>query len=185
MVDQIGTELAPTRRGPRYELLPAGRDATGPIGELSERLTALAALDLEELRTEWQRLYRGTPPLRVSRDLLQRSIAHRMQEEALGGLSAATRRQLAALTRSMAVNGKLPPIARASKLKPGITLVREWHGQTHTVIVLEKGFEHDGKHYASLTQIAHLITGAHWSGPRFFGLRRAPAKPSQGAADGN
>ncbi|MCX7373557.1 MAG: DUF2924 domain-containing protein [Alphaproteobacteria bacterium] len=65
------------------------------------------------------------------------------------------------------------------------TLVREWHGQTHTVIVLEKGFEHDGTRYASLTQIAHIITGAHWSGPRFFGLRRAPAKPSRGAADGN
>ena len=94
MVNQNGTELTPTRRGPRYALLPAGWDATAPIGELSERLTALAALDLEELRTQWQGLYRSTPPLRFSRDLLQRSIAHRMQEEALGGLSAATQRQL-------------------------------------------------------------------------------------------
>jgi hypothetical protein len=57
-------------------------------------------------------------------------------------------------------------------LKPGTRLLREWGGKTHTVIALEDGFEHDGKRYQSLTQIARRITGAHWSGPRFFGLRR-------------
>lgn len=164
--------------------LPAGRDAAAPIEELGQRLEALAGLELEELRDEWRKLYRAAPPLRLSRDLLQRSIAHRMQEETLGGLSTAAQRQLAALARSLAADGKQPPVSPAVKLKPGTTLVREWHGRTHTVIVQEKGFEHEGRSYASLTQIAHLITGAHWSGPRFFGLRRTPKRIGQGAADG-
>jgi hypothetical protein len=57
-------------------------------------------------------------------------------------------------------------------LKPGVTLVREWHGRTHTVLVREDGFEYQDQRCASLTQIARQITGAHWSGPRFFGLQR-------------
>jgi hypothetical protein len=104
-----------------------------------------------------------------------------MQEEALGGLSTAAQRQLATLARSLAMGGKQPPVSPATKLKPGTTLVREWHGRTHTVIVQEKRFEHGGKHYKSLTQVTHLITGAHWSRPRFFGLRRASRSVSQGA----
>ncbi|MEO3471445.1 DUF2924 domain-containing protein [Roseomonas sp. CAU 1739] len=152
--------------------------------ELSGPVAALASLGLEDLRIEWRKLYRSAAPVRLSRDLLQRSIAHRLQEEALGGLSAAALRQLGALSRSLAATGKQPPVAPAVKLKPGTTLVREWHGRTHTVTVLEKGFEHGGEHYASLTQIAHLITGAHRSGPRFFGLRRTAKNSSRGAADG-
>jgi hypothetical protein len=59
------------------------------------------------------------------------------------------------------------------RLKAGATLVRGWRGHTHTVRVLEDGFEHQGERYTSLSEIARVITGAHWSGPRFFGLRRA------------
>jgi hypothetical protein len=53
-------------------------------------------------------------------------------------------------------------------------LVRDWGGQAHAVLVLESGFEYQGQRYRSLTEIARRITGAHWSGPRFFGLTRAP-----------
>jgi hypothetical protein len=60
--------------------------------------------------------------------------------------------------------------------------VREWRGKTHTVVVTEDGFEHAGKTFPSLTKIAHAITGAHWSGPRFFGLRK-PASNSQLRSD--
>jgi hypothetical protein len=56
------------------------------------------------------------------------------------------------------------------RLRPGARLVREWRGKTHMVIVTEDGFEYTGQIYASLTKIAQVITGAHWSGPRFFGL---------------
>lgn len=145
--------------------------ASAPPAQLSERLISLVSLDLGQLRSEWRRLYRTTPPVRLSRDLLQRSIAHRLQEEVLGGLPPAAQRRLAAMARALAANGE-PAAAPAVRLKAGTTLVREWHGRTHTVLVLEKGFEHEGKHYVSLTQLARTITGAHWSGPRFFGLRR-------------
>ena len=71
------------------------------------------------------------------------------------------------------------------RLKPGSKLMREWRGRTHTVLVLEDGFEHDGKRFASLTQIAHAVTGTHWSGPRFFGLIRSQrCDGSSGRCDG-
>ena len=56
--------------------------------------------------------------------------------------------------------------------KTGTTLVRQWRGHVHTVLVREDGFEYEGEHYRSLTVIAERITGAHWSGPRFFGLTK-------------
>ncbi|HYZ32206.1 MAG TPA: DUF2924 domain-containing protein [Crenalkalicoccus sp.] len=165
----------------------AASTATPPTpDDLGERLIALAELSLERLRDEWRRLHRGAPPPQLSRDLLRRSIAHRLQEEALGGVPPAVQRRLASLARTRATDGEPAAAPTAIRLKPGTTLVREWHGRTYTVVVLEKGFEHEGRRYASLTQLARVITGAHWSGPRFFGLLRR-AKPaiatSQGAAD--
>lgn len=157
-----------------------------PIDPLGERLAALVGLSLDGLRDEWRRLYQAAPPSRFSRDLLLRSVAHRLQEEALGELSPAVQRRLAGLARSPAGDGEPAPPA-AIRLKPGITLVREWRGRTHTVLVLERGFEHGGQRYASLTRIAQSITGAHWSGPRFFGLLRrskpAAAKVTRDAVD--
>jgi hypothetical protein len=134
-----------------------------------------------QLRDEWRRLYRGQPP-RLSRDLLIRTIAYRMQEIAYGGLSKATQRQLAALIRELKVKGAVSVTPDLS-LRPGTRLVREWRGRTHTVVVTEEGFEHAGKAYSSLTKIAHAITGAHWSGPRFFGLLRKPAPNGQCGSD--
>jgi len=68
-------------------------------------------------------------------------------------------------------------------LKTGTTLLRQWRGHTHTVLVGEDGFEYEGRRYRSLSVIAERITGAHWSGPRFFGLTRR-AGASVGAAAG-
>ncbi|WP_082376880.1 DUF2924 domain-containing protein [Ahrensia marina] len=55
-------------------------------------------------------------------------------------------------------------------IRAGTHLVREWNRRTYQVEALEKGFQLDGKTYRSLSAIAKKITGAHWSGPRFFGL---------------
>jgi hypothetical protein len=83
--------------------------------------------------------------------------------------------------RAPCCTGRLQTLARASEkgavdpgvvLKAGSTLVREWRGHTHTVLVCGKGFEYEGQHYRSLTVIAERITGAHWSGPRFFGVSK-------------
>ena len=143
--------------------------------ELRAELATLGQLDSDQLRAEWRRLYRAQAP-RLSRDLLIRGLAHRLQELALGGMSKATLRKLAAFAKELEANGSLAP-ASSKQLRPGARLVREWRGRTHAVAVVKDGFEYGGKVYASLTRIAQTITGAHWSGPRFFGLidKKEPA----------
>ena len=140
---------------------------------------ALDGASLEELRGEWRRLYRSEPP-RISRELLVRGIVYRIQELQHGGLGKTTRRKLKTLAKMFRTEGRVAPDPGLS-LKPGARLVREWHGRTHTVTVTEDGFEYAGTSYSSLTEVAKKITGAHWSGPRFFGLVRSGA---QGAAKG-
>jgi len=135
----------------------------------------------DELRREWRRLYRSEPP-RISRDLLIRGIGYRLQEIQHGGLGKSTHRKLKTLAKMFRITGRVAPDAGLS-LKPGARLVREWHGHTHTVTVTEDGFEYAGMSYPSLTKVAKKITGARWSGPRFFGLVRAGARTSGG--DGN
>ena len=158
----------------------AGRapDAADVKGQLPDRLAALAALTLGDLRLEWRRLYRAEPP-RLSRDIMARAIAYRLQEIAQGGLSKVTRRRMATLAGGFDVDGRIAAPA-GPRIKPGSRLIREWHGRTHTVCVTDEGFEFEGRTYASLTKIARDITGAQWSGPRFFGLTKTPASARSG-----
>jgi hypothetical protein len=161
--------------GPRMQLpayiAAATDESTGTAeNELSKQFAALANLSAPQLRQEWRRLHRAQPP-RLSRDLLIRTIAYRMQELAYGGLNKTTQRRLAALTREQKLKGRIV-VTPGVSLRPRTRLVREWQGRTYTVVVTEDGFEYAGKSYSSLTNIAKTITGAHWSGPRFFGLTR-------------
>ena len=148
--------------------------------ELEAKLTALTVMDSDGLRREWRRLYRSHPPKRAGRDLLARAIAYRLQERARGGLSAATKRKLRTFAEQLE-SGDGNAFDPGIVLKPGAKLVREWHGKTYTVVVLENGFQFDGRRFRSLSQIARKITGTHWSGPRFFGLKRKP-EPFAGQA---
>ena len=143
------------------------------LNKMDNRLAQLPNLGSADLRQEWRRLFRIEPP-RLSRDIIMRAIAYRLQEIVHGGLSKAMQRRLAALASEFGIEGRvaaLPP----PKIKPGARLVREWQGRTYTVNVVESGFTFEGKTYRSLTSIAFEITGAHWSGPRFFGLTKTIA----------
>ena len=136
----------------------------------------------QELRHAWGELQRTGPPLGLSRDLLNRGLAYQLQEHAHGGASAALRRRLQSLAAA-SEKGDLA-VHPGIVLRAGTTLVRQWRGHTHTVLVDKDGFEHEGQRYRSLTIIAERITGAHWSGPRFFGLTKRgctslPAETSQ------
>jgi hypothetical protein len=111
----------------------------------------------------------------MSRDLFVLALAYKIQEIEHGGLGKATRRKLQAIARALQTTGRVGAAPSVS-LKPGARLIREWRGRAHTVTVTEEGFEHGGISYPSLTQIAKKITGAHWSGPRFFGLLAAHAE---------
>ena len=130
----------------------------------------------QELRRAWRQLHRTGPPLGLSRDLLIRALAYQLQERAHGGASAALRRRLQSLA-SASAKGALA-VDTGMVPKAGTTLVRQWRGHTHSVLVHKDGFEHEGQRYRSLTVIAERITGAHWSGPRFFSLaKRAHTSP--------
>jgi hypothetical protein len=155
---------------------PPARDRA-PGGDVADRLARLETLDLRAMRQEWRRLYRAEPP-RLSRDLMMRALGYRIQEIAFGGLSKATLRRLASLAAEFESDGRMA-IPAQPRIKPGARLVREWHGRTHAVVVTEDGFEFEGKLYQSLTGIARKITGAAWSGPRFFGLARRASAPGR------
>ncbi len=151
-------------------------------GTIEGEIARLRLLSLEELRREWRRLNHGEAP-RISRDLLVLALGYRLQELAHGGLGKATRRKLQTMAKALRTTGRVCP-APSLSLKPGARLVREWRGRTHTVTITEDGFEYAGSSYPSLTKIAKKITGAHWSGPRFFGLPAAGVeRPGLGGRD--
>jgi hypothetical protein len=155
-------------------------------GRLTANLRALPGRSTQGLKQTWQTLLGTPPPNRLSRDLLIRVIADKLQEDALGGLAPATKRRLAALARRPGNDAETTAAHPMLRLKPGTKLVRAWGGKTHIVLVLENGFEHQGKRYTSLTQIADEVTGAHWSGPRFFGLTKPrQTVPSREARHGS
>jgi Protein of unknown function (DUF2924) len=165
---QIERIIRQKKRPHSGESLATQIAAAKPI-DIAETLARLSALTIFELRGEWRRLHRAPPPMRLSRDLLMRGITYKLQERRLGGLSKSILRKLEGLdVKSKASGAHKPTIS----LKAGTRLIRQWRGVTHTVLVHADSFEWKGRRYRSLTSIAHKITAAHWSGPRFFGLRK-------------
>lgn len=142
-----------------------------------EQLKSATATDLKQ---RWRALYDTEPPRRISRDLLIRVLAYRIQERALGGLKPSTRRLLAKVAADASARRPIQ-VAPESALKPGTVLLREWHGTQHQVVVREDGISFQGKQYQSLSQVAYRITGTKWSGPRFFGLKANRQEQTDGA----
>jgi Protein of unknown function (DUF2924) len=142
------------------------RQQNPATAELEDEIAGLVDQPTHELRLAWRKLHRTGPPLGLSRDLMIRTFANKLQQHAHGGPSRALRRRLQSLAGEFdqGVLSCDPGIV----LKTGSTLVRQWHGHTHTVLVCEGGFEYQGQRYRSLTVIAEQITGAHWSGPQFL-----------------
>ena len=143
-----------------------GSRATGSApdrtSQVSDRLAVLAELSVADLRLEWRRLFRADPP-GLSRDIMTRAIAYRLQEIAYGGASKVTQRRLMTLAAEFETRGTIAPPS-GPEIKPGSRLVREWHGRTHTVCVTGDGFEFQGKSYRSLTKMRSTLR--EWSGPR-------------------
>jgi Protein of unknown function (DUF2924) len=134
--------------------------------KLDAELKALAAMTPVQFRQSWFDLS-GTNLPHASPSLLQHLIAHKLQEQALGKLPAYVERELARLNKG---GVDAPAERRRGPILPGTRFVREWNGKTIAVTVTEAGFEWDSENYRSLSEIARAVTGAHWSGPRFFGL---------------
>jgi hypothetical protein len=139
------------------------RHPTDPAAIAAE-IGHLRSLARDALRRHWRAVFGRTPPADLSKDLLGRMIAYRLQEQAFGGLDRESLRFLEVLAR----HGGAP----RRQLKPGTVLVRDYQGWRHTVTVAPDGFDWQGTRYPSLSAIARAITGTAWSGPRFFALAR-------------
>jgi hypothetical protein len=152
---------------------------TDPVVE--DELDRLAVMPIAQLRVRYGQVFRTDPPKAFGPDLLRRSIAYRIQEKAYGGLSRPAQRLLDQMMKAFVAkpNGK---IVLPRRIKPGSVLVREWKGKSHRVVVLADGFTYDGKSFANLSEIAGLITGTRWNGPRFFGLRSKMQENDETAA---
>ena len=151
------------------------------LSDVEAEIAGLFDRSTQELRLAWRKLHRTEPPFGISRDLLIRALVHQLQEQSYGGTGRALRRRLQTLTGEREKRGA--SFDPAVVLKTGTTLVRQWRGHTHAVFVRDNGFEYEGERYRSLSVIAKRITGAHWSGPRFFGLTKPAGASAAAEAD--
>jgi hypothetical protein len=139
---------------------------------LDAEIARLRGLGTQELQAFWQTTCRRKAPSHLARHLLFRVLAYRLQANALGDLDEGSQRLLER-TMQMSTDQKATTEPRPiiSAVRAGTILAREWNGQMHRVTVLPEGFAWNGGTYRSLTKVALAITGTHWNGPRFFGLR--------------
>ncbi len=128
----------------------------------------IEAMDRAALIATWTEVFNAPIPKHLSQTFLRRFLAFEIQARRHGGLPARAR-------RALAKDGEKKLKPKAAALKPGGRLIREWNGVSHVVDAAEDGFLWRGNRYRSLSAIAREITGAHWSGPRFFGLSSGAA----------
>jgi len=145
------------------------RRSTDPAA-IDAEVAHVRSLGIVALRTCWRSMFDKMPPAGLTKDIIARMIAFRIQEEAFGGLDKDSIKLLDRLAR-----GDKPGEVNR-RLKPGTVLVREYKGERHTVTVMPDGFLWHETTYASLSTIARSITGTAWNGPRFFGLRMPGAR---------
>jgi len=166
------------------------RDAGAPPGPSTDRtvlaqVVALEEMTFSDLRNEFRALYGKEPPTRSRKQVIAR-LAYRIQEIAYGGLSAEAKERLTAIAVAHGAPGKEKeePRERKGAPAPGTKLVREYLGERHEVVVLEKGFQYRDGVFRSLSAIAKAITGSHMSGPAFFGTRQVAADNNADANTG-
>ena len=144
------------------------------MSSVLRQISEIQGLTLGELRERWETLY-GTAPPRYSWEHLVRRLAYRIQELRFGGLCESTKATLRAVAERDGTGDQVKPLVRRNANDggpvPGTRLVRVWHGERHEVTVTADGYEYKGRIFRSLTAVAKIISGAHWSGNLFFGLR--------------
>ncbi len=156
------------------------------LAAIEVEIERIRSLDLDALRAEWRKVFKRLPPSCLTKDILGRMIAYRLQEQAFGGLD----RQIAKMLDRLARGGKAATELNR-RLKPGTVLLREYQGERHEVTVTPDGYIWRGATFPSLSAIAGAITRTSWNGRRFFGVLgraekyaddRSPAKTRERAA---
>lgn len=185
----------PARASTLEEELLTGLPTEKP--EIKEHLGKVARMSRRQLQSLWRELFPTPAHPKLSRSLLVSLLSYRLQEELFGGLSSLIRARLQAIRGSQGGRSNQRPGRRSVSstqtgpsminlrhkkpptrvlLNPGTRLLREWRGDTYTVLVVENGYQFQDSHYRSLSEIARRITGSRWSGPLFFGLKQGSAK---------
>jgi hypothetical protein len=148
--------------------------------DIGQEIVELRKLSVGELREKYLAVWGKEPRVKHSKEWLWKRIAWKLQEERFGGLSNVAKRRLEELIAEIklpaaeaqrTVAGKLKTASKPDSATVGTTLVREWRGQQIQVRVVDGGFEYAGVVYRSLSAVAHAVTGAHWNGKLFFGLK--------------
>jgi hypothetical protein len=154
----------------------ARRRTCSPEASIEEEIAQLRDLDLVGLRVCWRNAFGKPAPEYLTRYLLFRIIAYRLQADRLGDLDAETLKLLKQAARQEGPTSAVAKdLVRLDQRRvappPGTVLVREWDRKSHRVMVMPDGYAWDGQSFGSLSQVAFAITGTKWNGPRFFGLR--------------
>jgi hypothetical protein len=161
---------------PPNPMLRADIDVEAEIGRL-------AGLNPCALRARWRDFYGSEAPVRMSSEIMLRAIAHRIQEQAFGGLSTSLRTKLRSAAKAVTKTGERktdgrahsPRVRRDRSVKPGTKFLREWNGRMIEVIAMADGrYLFEGEAHSSLSAVARKITGTRWSGPAFFGVGTKP-----------
>ncbi len=146
--------------------------------ELEREIEELLTLDVTALRRKWSALYGADPSPYLGRMFMVRAIAYRLQERVFGGLKPATQRVLDRFSETR--GKKTQPSTPRQRAGAGTVLIRQWKGVQHRVTVLDSDVLYRGPRYKSLSEVARTITGTHWSGPLFFGLKKRTEEATHG-----
>jgi hypothetical protein len=138
---------------------------------ISAKLAELPYLPTPKLRDLWHELFAKPAHPKLRRDLMIPILAYRIQEKVYGGLKLSARKRLQKLAEELERDPKAQ-LQPNRHIKTGTKLIRQWQGETHEVLVVDRGFDYRNKRYVSLSEIARQITGTRWSGPLFFGLKQ-------------
>ena len=164
----MASSLSPRPRRLRRRGRSSAQSEQDLKASVEARVRSLPDCSRGNLEEQWRAVWGTEPPRHGSREFLVRAVAYGIQAQAFGGLDDKT---LQLLRKANEARGRQPK-PRRSRISKGSQLFREWHGETHEVLVLDQGFAWRGETYQSLSAIARAITGAHWNGWAFFGLKR-------------
>ena len=157
------------------------------MSDINKKLTARQQAPRSELLEYWETFFGIAAPKNLSTKLLRRAVIYELQVAEFSGLPHSISKQLKSNFKGRLKGIKTPFKPAPIQLKTGTKLLREWNGRSYEVEVTDNGFVWNGKAFKSLSAIAKDITGAHWSGPRFFGLnstpKQQPAPNLQSASD--
>ena len=162
---------------PTTLITPSTNAESGAQATVLTRIAQLQTLTHEELQERWRELYEAPPPRVWNRPFLLRRLAYRIQELAFGGLPEETRQELERIAEQDAQakptrkNTAATPRGKGGLPVIGTRLLRRWQGRDYEVVVNLGGYEYEGTRYGSLSAIAKQITGTHWNGRSFFGLK--------------